>query len=59
MPTSDLLIAQLLLTPEGKKKLKNAFQLGAAKAADKVPEGSLRWYVARQLAGLPLKLAKK
>lgn len=51
----DLLVAEALLTPAGKAKLKQAIQLGAAKAADQFLEGSFQWHLARRLAGLPLR----
>ena len=51
----DLLVAEELLTPAGREKLKEAIQLGAARAADRLPEGCFKWHLARRLAGLPLK----
>jgi hypothetical protein len=47
-------IAAYLRTPEGRKQLKDAIQLAAAKAADKFPEGSKGEIMARALAGMPL-----
>ena len=49
----ESVVASYLLTAEGKKRLKAAIQVGAAKAADKAPVGTLRWHMARMLAGLP------
>jgi len=51
--SNDDLIVQALQTPEGKQKLREAIQLAAAKAADRFEPGSVRWIVARRLAGLP------
>ena len=47
----ESVVASYLLTAEGKKRLKAAIQVGAAKAADKAPVGTLRWHMARMLAG--------
>lgn len=55
MPTpSDDEVARLLNTPEGQARFRDAVQLASAKAADTLTEGTLGWYLARRLAGLPL-----
>lgn len=58
IPQEEAIVAKHLMTPQGRAQLLGAIQLGAAQAADKFPEGSMRWYLARALAGLPLKLVR-
>jgi len=53
-PVNEALIAAYLMTPAGKKQLKEAIQLAAAQAADTFPEGSKGVIIARALAGMPL-----
>ena len=54
----EAMLAEYLKTPAGRKQLRSAIQLGAAKAADKFPEGSMKWYIARARANLPFKLVR-
>lgn len=49
----EAILIQALQTPAGKKVLRQAIQLAAAKAADRLPEGGVGWWLARRLAGLP------
>jgi hypothetical protein len=51
---SDDRMARLLNTPQGKVRFQGAFRLACAKTADALTEGTLAWYMARRLAGLPL-----
>ncbi len=49
----ELMVAEFLLTKEGKKRFRQALQAAFAKAADSFPEGSRTETLARRLAGLP------
>jgi hypothetical protein len=51
----ERLVVEALQTAAGKKQLREAIGLAAAKAADNLPEGSRAWRLARKLAGLPVK----
>jgi hypothetical protein len=51
----DEIIVRALKTTSGKKKFRSAFELAAAKAADRFPEWSIGWMLGRNLADLPPK----
>lgn len=50
----DEVVARYLATPAGKRRFRQAFQLGAAMAADEFPPGSVAERLCRMLAGLPV-----
>ncbi len=49
----DTIVAAYLRTSAGEKMLSQAIAHAALAALDKLPQGSLKYYMARKLAGLP------